>query len=281
MHRLILLVFLLASPVLAMTADAPRSSLVPGGIAVIDLGRNGEDRPHVTYHGQRVLTLINGPGWQAIVGIPLSASPGEQELDVAWGEGGPIARHYFEVSPKEYPTQRITIKNRRMVNPNAQDLERIAQERERKRRAKASWSQTDPQLAFLQPVDGQISGSFGRRRVFNGQPRNPHSGMDIAAPRGTPVKAPAAGRVVEVGNFFFSGNVIYIEHGQGLVTLYAHLDSVDVEKGQQVQAGQVIGRVGATGRVTGPHLHWSVGLNNTWVDPALFLPPVEPVSAAQ
>jgi murein DD-endopeptidase MepM/ murein hydrolase activator NlpD len=276
MRRLLLLVSLLASPALALTADSPRPSLVPGGIVVLDLGRNGEDRPLVTYHGQRVLTHANATGWQAIVGIPLSASPGEDELQVTWGEEGPIARHFFEIVPKEYPTQHITIKNRRMVNPNAQDLERIARERERKRRAKASWSATDPQLVFLQPVDGQVSGSFGRRRVFNGQPRSPHSGMDIAAPLGTPVKAPAAGRVVEVGDFFFSGNVVYIEHGQGLVTLYAHLNHVDVEKGQQVQAGQVIGTVGATGRVTGPHLHWSVGLNNTWVDPALFLPPASP-----
>lgn len=281
MHRLALLVVLLACPALALNADTPRPSLVPGGIAVLDLGRNGEDRPSVTYRGRRVLTQSNPEGWQAIVGIPLSATPGEHQLLVNWGNGGPSARHYFNVVSKEYPTQHITIENRRMVNPNAQDLERIARERALKREAKAAWSPQDPQLAFLQPVEGQISGSFGRRRVFNGQPRSPHSGMDIAAPLGTPVTAPAAGRVVEVGDFFFSGNVVYVEHGQGLVTLYAHLDRVDVEKAQRIEAGQTIGTVGATGRVTGPHLHWSVGLNNTWIDPALFLPAPTPESATE
>jgi murein DD-endopeptidase MepM/ murein hydrolase activator NlpD len=273
MFRLSLLFLPLLLVPTAQAVEAPRQSLVPGGIAVLDLGRNGEERPTATYYGRPVVTVAEAEGWRAFVGIPLAADPGEHELEVAWGESGSLSRHFFQVLPKDYPTQHITIENRRMVNPNAQDLERIGAERERKRRAKASWSQRDPELVFLQPVDGQISGSFGRRRVFNGQPRRPHSGMDIAAPLGTPVRAPAAGRVVEVGDFFFSGNVLYIEHGQGLVTLYAHLDRIDVSKGDRVERGQAIGTVGATGRVTGPHLHWSVGLNNTWVDPALFLPP--------
>jgi murein DD-endopeptidase MepM/ murein hydrolase activator NlpD len=247
----------------------PRESRVPGGIAYVEIP-GGSEPPVAMYDGYRTAVTKRGENWVAIVGIPLATKPGRHTLKVESSDGP--AEIAFQVIDKRYRTQNLTIKDDGKVNPPPEDLRRIEQEQARSNVALSMFTASDtPVLQLVSPVKGVRSDSYGSRRVFNGQPRNPHSGMDIAAPKGTPIYAPAAGTVVELGDFFFNGNTLYIDHGHGLVTMYCHLDTIAVKLGDQLKTGDLIGKVGATGRVTGPHLHWGVALNRAMVDPSLFL----------
>jgi len=264
---LLLLISLPTAPLVA----APNQSLVPGGVAIIELGKS-DKTPHFKFRNSPVLVTSLDDSLVAIVGIPLSLKPGDYYISGHWDDEPALQKMFFTVIDKKYSTQHITIKDDRKVNPYASDMDRILAEQKRKKKAKNHYAATAVEVDFLKPVDGVMTGSFGRRRVFNGQPKRPHSGMDIAASEGVSVQAPAKGTVIELGDFFFSGNLIYIDHGQGMISMFAHLSEINVEMGQKIVKGQVIGKVGATGRVTGPHLHWSLGLNGTWIDPSLFLP---------
>jgi murein DD-endopeptidase MepM/ murein hydrolase activator NlpD len=225
------------------------------------------------FNGHRTPVLRTPDGWVAVVGIPLDAEPGPQAASLQPPGNEEPRRLEFSIVAKRYDEQRLTVANRRHVDPSKEDLDRIAGERTRIDTALGTYTaERQPALVLEAPVAGRRSSSFGLRRYFNGQPRNPHSGMDIAAATGTPVRSPAPGRVVEAGDFFFNGNTVFVDHGQGLVTMYCHLSRIDVTPGDEVAAGSILGLVGATGRVTGPHLHWGVAINRALVDPALFLP---------
>lgn len=265
---LLTIALLFASAVSAQTL--PREASVPGGVALLTLP-DSPRQPQVEYEGNPVMVVPRDQGWTAVVGIPLTAEPGRHKVRVIHGDGA-VSTRMFTVREKDYATQHLTIKNKRMVSPNAEDLKRIGRDRQSIVAALASLSRPETvALDFEPPVPGPRSSSFGLRRFFNGQPRKPHSGMDIAAPQGTVVQAPAPGRVVETGDYFFNGKTVFVDHGHGLVTMYCHLDRIDVQPGDSIERGAPLGTVGMTGRVTGAHLHWSVSLNRTMVDPALFL----------
>jgi murein DD-endopeptidase MepM/ murein hydrolase activator NlpD len=258
----------------AVTGAAPEHAPWPGGIAVIDVGPAEAPRPVVEFDERRVLVARNGDRWLAAVGIPLDAPTGEMSIRVNTARN--IA---FEVREHAYREQRLTVKNKKYVTPDEAQLERIGRERKIIDSALGNWRDVDVDgVALATPVDGRRSSSFGLRRFFNDQPRSPHKGMDIAASEGTAIVAPGTGVVTATGDYFFNGKTVIIDHGQGFVTMYCHLSTINVDEGQPVETGEPIGAVGATGRVTGPHLHFGTYLNGTAVDPALLL---QTVTAAE
>ncbi len=252
-------------------AGLPQSNSVPGGVAVIALPASTA-APLVHFGNQRVMVKHAGTDNYAIVGLPLSTHVGKHTLKVRTTDGK-IHQLKFQVTDKKYAAQHIHLDNERLVTPGAEDLIRIKEELALSQQTFRTWSErADIDMPFAMPVSGRLSSPFGLRRFFNGKPKQPHSGLDIAAPAGTDVIAPAAGIVATVGNFFYNGNTLFIDHGQGLVTMYCHLSRIDVKQGQVITRGQHIGEVGMTGRATGPHLHFSVSLNDARVEPGLFLP---------
>lgn len=270
-NRLLLIVFILFFIRISHADTLPQTSPVPGGVAVIPLATKSQAPPLVRYDQKRVMVLRTEGRWQAVVGIPLGAQPGIHHLEVAAAKK--TRRIPFTVKDKQYATQRLTITDRRKVEPTPEDLARIEQENKKISAALATWNDAGviPAGFSLPVVDGKPGNSFGMRRIFNGQARKPHSGMDISADSGAPVLSPAPGTVIMTGDYFFTGNSVFVDHGQGLITLYCHLEQIQVQPGQALERGDRIGKVGMTGRATGPHLHWGVSLNQVSVNPALFL----------
>ena len=254
-------------------ASLPKSSSVPGGVAIVALGRTLPDanKPQAWLGDQAVLVTAEHNHWYAVVGLPLGMKPGSHELSVRTGEKTKMKS--FVVKAKKYPEQHITLKDTGKVELSAEDEARAVREIATIKQLKRHWRDAqDTDLDFIIPAQGRLSGNFGLRRFFNGKPRSPHAGMDVAVARGTPVKASAQGEVLAVDDYFFNGKTIFLDHGNGLITMYCHLDQSDVHTGETVNKGQLLGLSGQTGRATGPHLHWSVVLNGAMVDPELFIP---------
>ena len=257
-------------PTLAQAQLRPEA--VPGGVAEIAVAAAGAPRPEVRFGGRPVLLQQRKTGWYALVGLSLDTPVGEQKLDI--GPDGSRRQLPFQVAAKDYPVQKLKIANQKMVTPDPEQLARINAERDRQISIRSQFREvpvTRSDLAL--PADGRLSSRFGLRRVFNGEPRAPHSGLDVAVPTGTPIRAPADGVVTLVDDFYFNGKTVFVDHGQSFVSMVCHLDRAGVEAGQTVRRGEVLGHSGSSGRATGPHLHWSVYLNGAAVDPALFIGP--------
>ena len=250
--------------------DRPDHSPVPGGVARLPLGA-AADRPKAWSDDVPLLVVGASAGWTALVGIPLSASPGPAQITMETAADGGRRTLPYRIEAKAYAQQRLKVAPR-TVELSPEDLARHERERARQQAVMARFSEPLPtDLRMQAPVGGTRSSSFGLRRVFNGEARQPHSGMDIAAAIGTVVRAPLAGEVVDTGDYFFNGQTVWIDHGGGLLSMLCHLSRIDVRPGDRLAQGQALAAVGATGRVTGPHLHWGVVLNRTSVDPALFI----------
>ena len=263
MQRTSIVILLLA---LGGATLAAEQSKRPGGIAMIAVGDAANAAPVVEFAGKPVLLMQQAAEWVAVVGIPLDTAPGRLTVSV---DGSDVS---LSVAEHAYREQRITVENKSYVEQNQEQLDRIWAERKILDAGLNNFRDVPVASLDLQaPVKGKRSSSFGYRRFFNDQPRSPHKGMDISGASGEPILAAAEGVVTVTGDFFFNGNTVLLDHGQGFVTLYCHLSEIAVENGQHVGLSTVIGKVGATGRVTGPHLHFAAYLNGTAVDPAIFL----------
>jgi murein DD-endopeptidase MepM/ murein hydrolase activator NlpD len=263
---------LFALPLLAH-ASLPESSNVPGGVAVVPLCSVSvcADAPQTWLGDQPVLVTADHDTWYAVVGLPLDMTPGAHELRVKIGDKKKAQQ--FVVNSKDYPEQRITLKDQGKVELSPTDLARAEREIAAITELKHHWRATqDTDLAFILPAEGTLGGRFGVHRFFNDEPRAPHAGLDVVVKRSTPIKASAQGMVLAVADYFFNGKTVFIDHGNGLITLYCHLDRIDVQVGETVRKGQRLGLSGMTGRASGPHLHWSVVLNGVMVDPEWFIP---------
>ena len=249
----------------------------PGEVIVLEVFSSDQAMlPQATFAGEmvRLFPSPDGTVWYGLIGLDLEVEPGDYQVTVNGSRSDgelPRASYTLTVLPKQFPTRELRVAPR-FVNPPQDVVARIQREAQTvadifdESSPKRLWSG-----GFIRPVQGEATSSFGRRSIFNGQPRRPHSGTDFRAGEGTPVRAPNTGRVALTGNQYFSGNVVILDHGWGLFSHFAHLSTIDVEDGDLVARGEVIGKVGATGRVTGPHLHWTVRLNEARVDPIALM----------
>jgi len=261
---------------LAVSASSFSGSPVPGGVAIVDLGPLTESRPQARYGSKNILVIQQDGHWKGVVGLSLKTLPGDYIVryqDTA--NPGKDKEVAIKVEPKIYPEQRIKMKQKKYVSPDKEQLARIKKEKKHMGKLFKIWRDTKVSIDLAWPVDGPVSSPFGLRRFFNDQPRNPHSGLDIAAPEGTDIVLPLHGEIIDIGDYYFNGKTVFVDHGQGMISMFNHLSKITVKEGDKLLKGEKIGEVGKTGRVTGPHLHWSLSLNETRVDPLLFLPPRE------
>lgn len=219
--------------------------------------------------GERQLRV--SPDGRFVFGIGRDAS-GELVVSIKQPDTG-VVEHRIAITPRDWPIERIDGVPPDTVNPPPEIAERIAREQALVVAARArDDDRNDFAQTFIWPVQGRISGRFGNQRIYNGTPKSPHSGMDIAADAGTPVKAPAAGVVTFANpNLYLTGGTLLVDHGHGVSSNFLHLSRIDVQVGDRVEQGQVIGAVGATGRATGPHLHWGMNWFDVRIDPLLLL----------
>ncbi len=260
-----------ARPDPALTVEA--RAFKPGELILVAVTGNDPKMPPAASLGGRALDFFPGPStgtWLAFLGLDLDFSTGPATLNaVMRAPGGKAVRkaEVLNIADAGFPIVELAV-DPKFVTPDKNDAERAEAESAKLHRL---FSKTEPKRlfdgAFTSPIPGASTARFGERRVFNGQPRAPHSGMDLKAKLGQPVRAPAAGIVLLADSLFFAGNTIIIDHGLGLTTQYAHLSKFLVKPGDAVKKGQIIGKVGATGRVTGPHLHWALKFKSSRIDP--------------
>ena len=256
-------------PVQPLAVRGAPATVQPGDVFVLTVTAHAY-RPVVDAFGRTWPAYADGKGhWRVLIGVDLDTPRRRHEIRVTSGQERITAA--TTVVRRVFPTRRLTV-DPALVNPPPDERVRI--ERESRELAAVWESPASERLwsdRFVRPVPDPANSAFGTHSVYNGEPRSQHGGADFLSPTGRPVKAPGGGRVVLAGSRYFTGDTVVLDHGQGLFSLFAHLSEINVKHGDLVAAGVVVGKVGATGRVTGPHLHWTVRLNGARVDPIALL----------
>lgn len=258
-----------AAPAVSVEARA----LQPGEVAIITVrGWTAPAPPRVRLFGRPAPVYAAGDStWRTLVGIDLDVAPGAYTVSVLGASAAPVARTTMRIRAKAFPTRRLTV-DPRFVEPPPEAQARIAREA---KELTAIWAASVGERLwtgpFAEPVPDAATSAFGSRSVFNGQPRSPHGGADFSSPSGRPIVSPNSGKVVLARDLYYTGQTVVVDHGLGLLSLFAHMSAIDVVEGAVVKTGDALGKVGATGRVTGPHLHWTVRLGGARVDPLALI----------
>ncbi len=277
MARVAIAAFLMLATIRAggpIEISARARSMQPGEVVILSIGKAERlDSVRVRAFNQSIPAYRDGDAWTAMVGIDLDIKPGTYQVEVESGSGAAVVHSVYPLTilPRMFRTRRLTV-DEAFVTPPKSAEPRIGREAAL---LAATWRSSAPTrlwtTGFVRPVPQAANSAFGTRSIFNGKPRNSHGGADFLSPAGTPIQAPNAGRIAVARNLYYSGNTVIIDHGLGVFSTLAHLSRVDVHEGEVVTPGQSIGLVGATGRVTGPHLHWAVRIADARVDPLSVL----------
>jgi murein DD-endopeptidase MepM/ murein hydrolase activator NlpD len=265
-----------AKPDDAISVSADARAKQPGELVVLTMTipQASTSPPQVRAFDRTLLPFqVDPTKWKVLVGIDLETAPGTYPVTIEVGAPRPVAKTTYSlvVRAKTFPTRTLKV-DEAFVNPPASAEARIASDSARLADIWQHSSSAQLWLGpFIRPVPNEANSAFGTRSVYNGQPRSPHSGADFLSPAGTPIKSPNSGEIILADDLYYTGNTVVIDHGLGLFSLFAHLEKINVQRGQRVATGDVVGLVGATGRVTGPHLHWMVRVGGARVDPLSLL----------
>jgi murein DD-endopeptidase MepM/ murein hydrolase activator NlpD len=263
--------FLLSSlyPVQSVSLASDYNHTYPGGIIAKEISHK-EYEQDLFLNGNRLVRWRNDDNFYLIYGIPYDTETGQNNFKVTDKDYKILKNININVKDKEFKIQKIKV-NKKYVEPSKKSIEKIKKDKFKLTNARKIWLNNNPDLDFIPPAKGIITGVFGTKRFYNGIEGRYHNGYDIAADIGTPILAPSSGKIILTGDFFFNGKTIYLDHGRGLKSIMIHLNEIFVKDNDYVKKGQIIGTIGTTGKSTGPHLHWSVLMNNTYVDPEMLL----------
>lgn len=268
--RFFTLIFLISySHASSLYASSDFSNVHPGGIYITEIS-NTEYNQDLHIDGQKILKWNKDNKFYVLYGLSYQLKTEKHNFEIKNKDGAVLREIRINIVQKNFRTQKIKV-NKKYTKPTDEILKKIKKDRIELVKARKIWFENNPDMEFILPVKGITTGIFGTKRFYNGIEGNYHNGFDIAADTGTPIVAPSSGKITLTGDFFYNGKSIILDHGRGLKSIMIHLDEILVEENQYVEKGQIIGKVGTTGKSTGAHLHWSVLVNNTYIDPELLI----------